>query len=116
MRYNHYDWSVLFSWLGRNVWFFALWLVTLAAVAFFAHQFATNQWIFRFIGREAKVKHTFGYFVETWGTCSKCVSYWIGGLASAIIHCIYWQSLIGLYFMPIGAAWAAIIAVSIYLY
>lgn len=116
LRNDHYNSSMLLSWLARNAFFFILWVLLLGGVAIFAHYFAQKLWIYRFIDNRPKTQGTLPFFVEKWGTCSKCVAYWFGGILTAIVHCIYWSGWIGFYFTPIGAAWAAVIAVSIYLY
>lgn len=51
-----------------------------------------------------------------WGSCSRCISWWLGGFFSFLLHFIYWESLYpALYFGAVGASLSAAVGVLRYL-
>lgn len=51
-----------------------------------------------------------------WGSCNRCISWWLGGIFSFLLHFIYWKSLYpALYFGAAGASLSAAVSVLRYL-
>ena len=51
-----------------------------------------------------------------WGSCSRCISWWLGGVFSFLLHFIYWKSIYpALYFGAAGASLSAAVGVLRYL-
>ena len=55
-------------------------------------------------------------FPLKWGSCSRCVAWWLGSALSFGIHITYWAKWYGaIYFALLGASLAAAVAVGLYI-
>ena len=113
--------EVLIPWMRVNALFLSGWLVAMIALGILADTAVRFEWFDRLAAmlrgpdagpsRLAELWHK-------WGSCSRCVGYWSGGLTSAVAAGFYfpkwfWSST---YFLFLGASVATGVAVVTYLW
>lgn len=114
--------DVVWFWLRSNLVFFASWFVLTVGLGLFADTAVRWEWVDRLLsnmrdnkqGEPSRAEELF----RKWGSCSRCVGYWGGGLFSFTAAALYFPSWFpgSLFFMFLGASLATGIAVSAYLW
>ncbi len=103
-------------WLRANALFLGVWLAGLGGLGWLADLAVLRGW-FAAPGTKQK-SHAVVDLFRRWGTCSRCVGYWWGGIFSFGAAALYLPAWFpgAVYFAALGAALCTTVAVSRFLW